>query len=220
MKNVDDLYPLTPTQAGMLFQCLRDDDPELYFEQVRGNLDGDLDLERLSLSFQTVTKRHPALRTAILWEGLDQPIQAVRSTLEVPFELIHQPGATEEDLDGLASRRRRRGFEFTKAPLQRVAVVDCGNSRHHLMWEFHHIVCDGWSAAMVLDEVLAHYNREDLPVVQPAPPFRNFLSWHAAQDSEAAAAYWKDLLHGFSEPTPILLPTASNKPGFVAGLHT
>ncbi|MFW2382239.1 MAG: condensation domain-containing protein, partial [Acidimicrobiales bacterium] len=219
MKNVEDLYPLTPTQGGMLFQCLRDDDPELYFEQVRGNLDGDLDLEQLRLSFQKVTSRHPALRTAILWEGLEDPIQAVRTTVEVPFELIHRPDATEEELDALAEGRRRNGFDLTKAPLQRIAVVDRGENRNHLIWEFHHIICDGWSAAMVLDEVLAHYNSKGSGVIRPATPFRNFLSWHARQDNEATSAYWKELLHGISDPTPILLPPATNEPDFLAGLH-
>ncbi len=220
MKNVDDLYPLTPTQSGMLFQCLRDDDPELYFEQVRGNLIGALDIEGLRRCFQIVTDRHPALRTAILWEGLDNPIQAVRTTAEVPFELIAQHGATEEELDTLAAERRSAGFDLTKAPLQRVVLVDCGDQRHHLMWEFHHIVCDGWSAAMVLDEVLAHYNEPAHTPVAPATPFRNFLSWHARQDSEATGAYWKDLLHDVAEPTPILLPAATSDPGFASGIHT
>ncbi len=220
MKNVDDVYPLTPTQSGMLFQCLRDGDPELYFEQVRGMLTGDLDLERLRQTFQDVTGRHPALRTAILWEGLDQPFQAVRTSVEVRFELITRRGATDQDLDNLAALRRSNGFDLSKAPLQRVAVVDCGGGRHHLIWEFHHIVCDGWSAAMVLDEVLARYNRGDQFPVEPATPFRNFLAWHARQDSEATGIYWKDLLHGVTEPTPILLTAATTFSGFEGGHHT
>lgn len=220
MKNVDDLYPLTPTQSGMLFQCLRDDDPELYFEQVRGNLAGDLDLGKLHRSFQRVTDRHPALRTAILWEGLDKPIQAVRTAVEVPFEVVERPGATDVDLDELAAQRRQTGFDLAKAPLQRIAIVECGGDRQHLIWEFHHIVCDGWSAAMVLDEVLSAYNDEGQSRLPPATPFRNFLSWHARQDSEATGAYWKDLLHGFTEPTPILLPSTSSERSFASGLHT
>ncbi len=218
MKNVDDLYPLTPTQSGMLFQCLRDDDPELYFEQVRGDLTGDLDVEKFRHSFQQVTNRHPALRTAILWEGLDTPLQAVRTTVDVSFELITQPGANQEDLDSLAFLRRSNGFDLSKAPLQRVVLVDRGDRAHHLIWEFHHIVCDGWSAAMVLDEVLARYNGR--AGGQVATPFRNFLAWHARQDSEATGAYWKDLLHGVTEPTPILLPAPTTLSGFEAGLHT
>ncbi len=217
MKNVDDLYPLTPTQAGMLFQCLRDDDSELYFEQVRGDLHGDLDVDRLRLAFEAVTGRHPALRTAIIWEGIDQPVQAVRTAVELPFEVIELPRFDDRALDRLAAERRRRPFEFEKAPLQRVAIVTAGDGRHHLIWEFHHIICDGWSAAMVLDEVLAHYGGERRS--DPATPFRSFLAWHAQQDAEATTAYWKQLLDGFVEPTPILLPRAASEAGFASGIH-
>ena len=54
-------------------------------------------------------------------------------------------------LDRLAGERRKQPFDFAKAPLQRVAIIAGDGARHHLIWEFHHIICDGWSAAMVLE---------------------------------------------------------------------
>ena len=74
MENVEDVYPLTPTQAGILYHSLRDPDPALYFEQVRSDIFGDFDPERLRKAWQRVTDRHPSMRTMFVWEGLDDPL--------------------------------------------------------------------------------------------------------------------------------------------------
>lgn len=218
MKNVEDLYPLTPTQSGMLFQILRDEDPELYFEQVRADLVGVVDPEVVRSAFNDATDRHPALRSAIAWEGLEQPLQAVRTTFTVPFEVLDRPGITDSELYQLSADRRQTPFDLTGAPLQRVAVVDCGEGRLHLIWEFHHIICDGWSAAIVLNEIVESCNGKTQS--DPAAPFRNYLAWHQAQDGEATAAYWKQLLDGFFAATPIALPVVSTATSFLAGQHT
>lgn len=217
MKNVEDLYPLTPTQSGMLFQILRDEDPELYFEQVRADLVGLSDPDVVRRAYETATKRHPALRTAIAWQGLEQPLQAVRATFTLPFEILDRPGITDEELTKLAAERRQVRFDLASAPLQRVAVVDRGDGRLHLIWEFHHIVCDGWSAAIVLNEVVDFCNGKDQNA--PGGAFRNYLAWHQAQDAEATTSYWKQLLDGFNAATPLALPVANKAADFRAGQH-
>ncbi|NNE95749.1 MAG: amino acid adenylation domain-containing protein [Acidimicrobiales bacterium] len=217
MKNVEDLYPLSPTQSGMLFQVLRDEDPELYFEQVRADLVGGVDPASLQAAFQQVTDRHPALRTAVVWQGLDQPLQVVRSKVDIEIDSIELAGATDDDLAELAAGRRRRAFTLADAPLQRIALIDCGGGRSHLIWEFHHIICDGWSAAIVLDEVLSFLDGR--PVASPSTPFRNYLAWYRSQDGAAAADYWRRLLDGASAPTPIALPRATPSSAFLAGEH-
>ena len=213
MRNVEDVYPLTPTQAGMLFQTLRDDDPELYFEQVRGKLVGPLDAARLENAFATVTGRHPALRSAIVWDGLPQPVQAVRESVDVTIEMLRVE--LLDDVEALATERRRTPFDFSKAPLQRIAVIATDAGEHVLLWEFNHIICDGWSAALVIDEVLSAYNGTNLAA--SPPPFRDFLAWHGEQDSVAALQFWDQLLDGFSAPTPSSLPRAESAEHFRAG---
>ncbi len=87
MKNVADIYPLTPTQAGILYHGLRSADPELYFEQVRFDLTGLLDPNFLRDALDIVVQRHPMLRTQFLWEGVPEPVQVVRETVTVPWEI-------------------------------------------------------------------------------------------------------------------------------------
>jgi surfactin family lipopeptide synthetase C len=78
MKNVSDIYPLTPTQAGILYHTLRSPQDEVYFQQISCTLTGDLDIDTFQRAWDEVVARHPALRTIFLWEGVDEPLQVVR----------------------------------------------------------------------------------------------------------------------------------------------
>ena len=73
MKNVADIYPLTPAQAGILFHTLQAPESGVYFEQYACTLSGSLDTAAFRQAWRIVVDRHPALRTAFIWEGVDEP---------------------------------------------------------------------------------------------------------------------------------------------------
>jgi len=200
MKGVADLYPLTPSQLGILVDALRDPDPELYFEQVRCDLVGDVDPDRLRRAWDETIAHHPALRSIWLWEGLDDPVQVVRETVELPWTLLdwRQRPDRREALEELARSDRLAGFDLTKPPVLRVTVVRLDDDRVHLVWSFHHIMLDGWSAALVLEEVLVRAAGLE---VAPSRPFRDHFAWIAAQDTDEAEAHWRSVLSGFDHPT-------------------
>ncbi len=200
MKGVADVYPLTPSQLGILYDALRDPDPELYFEQVRFDLVGDVDPDTFHAAWTDTFDRHPALRTVWLWEGLDDPVQVVREHVELPWTELDmtsndEPGAA---LDELARHDRKRGFDLRRPPVSRVTVVKLDADRSHLIWSFHHIMLDGWSTAQVLDEVLDRCAGRE---VADSAPFRDHVAWLAEQDLGAARSHWRQLLAGFDHPT-------------------
>ncbi|HTI26235.1 MAG TPA: amino acid adenylation domain-containing protein, partial [Kutzneria sp.] len=182
-RNVEDIYPLTPLQAGMLFHSLVE--PEIYVDQARMVLDGIADPAAFGAAWQAVVDRTPALRTRLAWDGLDEPVQIVQRHVTVP---ISYQDTEDADLD------------LTQAPLMRLAIVPLGGDRIRLSWTSHHIMLDGWSLGQVLEEVCAQYGGQ---VATVRRPFRDYLSWLAAQDSSAAEAYWREALGGFEAPTPL-----------------
>lgn len=188
MKNVADIYPLTAAQAGILYQVLRDDDPELYFEQYRADLRGDITAEQLHAAWTTLIERHPALRTIIVWKGLDEPRQVVREHVELDF-VAHDfrsdtAAGAQDAIDELAAAGRRAGIALTSAPLMTVRVVHLDADRWHLIWNFHHIVVDGWSVGIVVDELLALLSGEQLAAA--APGFRNHLEFIGREEADLA----------------------------------
>jgi amino acid adenylation domain-containing protein len=209
MSNVDDAYPLTPSQLGILYDSLRDVDPELYFEQVRFDLVGEIDLDEMSLAWREIVARHPPLRTIWLWEGLDRPVQVVRTNVELPWTVLdwsdRDGAAARSDLDDLASADRRAGFDLRKAPVMRVLVVRLSHDRVHVVWSYHHIMMDGWSTSLIIDEVL-----DRLAGLQPAdrrrsdpPTFRQYVEWLNRQDAQRAERFWRDHLRSFARATPL-----------------
>ncbi|MEU4805248.1 non-ribosomal peptide synthase/polyketide synthase [Actinosynnema sp. NPDC023587] len=190
--DVEDVYPLTPLQAGMLFHSLVDDSTA-YFNQLRVRLSNVDSPERLARAWQRVVDRTPILRTAVVWEGVDEPVQVVHRDVVLPVE--YAP-VTDE----LVARDAGTGLDLTRAPLMRLTVGRVSEHEVDLLWTSHHLLLDGWSTAQVFGEVLAEY-AGGTPVARR--PFRDYLEWLAAQDPVAAEDHWRGVLGGVADRTPL-----------------
>ncbi|WP_206795720.1 non-ribosomal peptide synthase/polyketide synthase [Amycolatopsis sp. MtRt-6] len=209
-RDVDDIYPLTPLQAGMLFHSLLDPTADAYVDQARMLLDGVRDPDAFALAWQQVADRTPVLRTELVWDGVEEPLQVVRHRAVVPITRHDWRGLSEAEqnaqLDRLSAEDAAAGLDLTTAPLMRLAVVALTHDRVLLMWTSHHIVLDGWSLAQIFTEVCEQYaaiTEHRVPRVPAHRPFRDYLGWLAAQDVTAAEDHWRDVLSGFAAPTPL-----------------
>ncbi|MFJ7313617.1 non-ribosomal peptide synthase/polyketide synthase [Pseudomonas sp. NPDC098747] len=208
---IDDIYPLSPMQQGMLFHTLLEHGSGDYINQMRLDVDG-VDPQRFRAAWQAVVDAHDILRTGFVWQGdLAQPVQVVQRHLEVPFRVLDW--CSQTDLDGalqtLADEERAQGLDLTRAPLLRLVLVRTAADRHHLIYTNHHILMDGWSSAQLLGEVLQHYSGEVVP--RPSGRYRDYIGWLQRQDTAAAEAYWQAALNDLEEPTR--LANAIARPG-------
>nr|QEO74596.1 condensation domain-containing protein [uncultured bacterium] len=185
---VEDIYPLTPLQAGMLFHSLLDEEPGVYFDQLSMRLSGVDDPAALAAAWQRVVDRTPVLRSSLVWEGVAEPLQVVHRavTLPVTYGDSPEPGA---------------GLDLTRAPLMRLALRPLRDGDVMMVWSSHHILLDGWSAAAVFAEVCEEYAGGGRPPVRR--PFRDYLHWLRGQDTAAAREHWRAVLAGFGAPTPL-----------------
>ncbi|MGV9360692.1 amino acid adenylation domain-containing protein, partial [Amycolatopsis sp. NPDC003731] len=204
-RTVEDIYPLTPMQSGMVFHSLVDGAAGTYLNQVRLRLTGIGDPERLAQAWQQVVADTPVLRTRVVWEGLDEPVQVVERKVTVP--VVHLDWRTLDDderareQDRFLDADRAEGFDLTAAPLLRLAFARLPGGDLLLVWTFHHVLLDGWSAAQVFGEVCARYAGAAVPGHRP--PFREYLRWLGDQDTTAAEIHWREQLAGFRTPTPL-----------------
>ncbi|MCG8927146.1 non-ribosomal peptide synthetase [Lentzea sp. CC55] len=196
-----DAYPLSPLQQGMLFHAVESPDSGVYWTQDVRELSGALDADALRAAWQLVLDRHPALRTAFVWQGVREPLQVVVGDVQVPFEVHDWTDVEDTDaaVEELLAADRARGCDLTAAPLLRVHVAR-GRDRHWVLLAFHHLYADGWSIPLLWDEVTAAYRGEQLPAVRP---YRDFIAWLAGRDSAGAEAFWREYLAGFDSPTPL-----------------
>ncbi len=214
MKNVADIYPLTPTQAGILYHTLRAPQEDLYFQQISCTLRGTLNVDKFKQAWDEVVARHPALRSIFLWEGVEEPLQVVRETVTLPWIILDWRGSSSEQSDdrlsALSRDYRAAGFDLTKAPILRMALIQLEDETFHFIWNFHHLLTDGWSTHLVFHEAFAVYDalvRGESFSPAPVRPFRDYIDWLKAQDDDAAEKYWRRQLGEFPAPTPFQVDT-------------
>src|SRR5205807_2604772 len=108
-----------------------------------------------------LVRRHPVLRTAVLWEGLPEAVQAVSGKVELGLERVDWSGLGEAEREAafaeLLEADRERGFELGRAPLMRVTLAELGGGRQRVLWSMHHLLLDGWSTAILLEELASIY---------------------------------------------------------------
>src|SRR5882724_10168017 len=208
---VADVYRLSPVQEGMLFHSLHGEGQGTYLQQFAYAVEGELDAAAFVHAFQATVDRHPALRTAFLWERAGRPLQVVarRALLAVVTERWERgsEAAERRALTGLLGRDRERGLDLGKPPLSRLTLVEAGDTVRYLLWTYHHAILDGWSMALVLGEVFARYRAPQggAPFDQPPRPFCDYVAWLERQDLAAAESYWRRTLAGL-DGMPTLPP--------------
>ncbi|MEM9290710.1 MAG: amino acid adenylation domain-containing protein [Acidobacteriota bacterium] len=220
-RQIEALYALSPLQQGLLFTSQVSPRDGLYHMQLVVRLEGELRPRPLALAWEAVAQRHGALRTLFSWRRLEEPRQAVLKpgVAALPVRWIEMPEALgAEPWEALLAADRRHGFPLDRAPLARVTAVRRGPRQTTLLWSFHHIILDGWSAARVLAEVLRLYaaaveaeaGGEALTAAQlaerggpQAAPFQRYVRWLEARDGAADEGWWRAHLEGFEAPTPL-----------------
>lgn len=212
--NIEDLYPLAPLQRGLLFHSLYNPDRNAYFTQEVWTLRGELHVTHLEDAWRRVIQRHSVLRTGFVWEGVDEPLQLVYKRVNLPF-VRHDWRAVpaveqQERLDHWLAEDRRNAFDFSEAPIMRLILFQLDEETHQFVWDYHHLLMDGWCRVTILNEVFEIYEGlcrgEPLRLDTPRP-YRDYIAWLQQQDPSAATAYWKHYLEGFTAPT--LLPISS-----------
>ncbi|HEU4326201.1 MAG TPA: condensation domain-containing protein, partial [Roseiflexaceae bacterium] len=203
-----DVYPLSPMQQGMLFHTLYD--PSSYVSQMVSTLRGPLDHAAWRTAWAQVSARHSVFRTAFVWEQQAEPLQVVVREAELPWTVEdwrdRSPAEQERAFALFLQNDRTRGFALENAPLMRLALFRLGDQTTRFVWTQHHLLLDGWSLPLVLNEVQALYQAlltRQAVTLPPPQPFRAYIAWLARQDLARAEQFWRAQLAGFSAPTPL-----------------
>jgi amino acid adenylation domain-containing protein len=171
-------------------------------------LRGPLDKGILQAALQEIIARHEVLRTSFS-EINGIAIQNIAPAAHLSMPLLE---TTEPELPGALRRHASIQFDLTTGPLIRAFLFEPGNEDHVLLVVFHHIVCDGWSLGVMLQELAALYNafsRADASPLEPlAIQYADFAAWQrefvAGDLLEKQLSYWKLRLDGIG---PLNLPT-------------
>jgi hypothetical protein len=222
---IEDIFPLTPLQKGLLFHSLYEPESGVYFEQFHCRLEGDVSVIAVQQAWQRLVERHHILRTAIITKGQSEPVQVVFRNLT--FKI------TEEDWRGLSNSAqenrlkqfleadRRQGFILNRPPLMRVTLIRLSEDCWRLVWSHHHLILDGWSWPILLREFLLLHKaaKENTEISLPnVRPYGDFLAWLKQKNPQDAESFWHQYMGGFESATPLLMiPKAKESSAFESG---
>ncbi|OIN52091.1 non-ribosomal peptide synthase/polyketide synthase [Pseudomonas costantinii] len=200
---VQDIYPLSPMQDGMLFHTLADDSSGLYINQISLPVHG-LDTERFARAWASVIEREDILRTSFHWQGgLSAPVQIVHREARLPLLIEDWRGQdiSEQAIGERATADYLQGFDLTRAPLQRVLLLRLEDDRYQMIWTCHHILMDGWSSSRLFGEVMQFYAHGQ--VQGRNGRYREFIEWLQRQDQGALENFWRGRLAPLEQATSL-----------------
>src|ERR1043166_8465104 len=152
-RHIEDIYPLSPMQQGLLFHTLYAPEASEYFVQLTCTLQGELDSEAFKRVWQAVLDRHSITRTSFVWENLQQPLQIVHSEIELPWHELDwrgvSPAEQQTRLQEFLKADHKQGFDLTQAPLLRFSLIRLTENTHQFVWSHHHLLFDGWSLPLL-----------------------------------------------------------------------
>ena len=217
-KNIEDFYPLSPMQQGILYHSLAASQSGTYFEQFSWTLHGKLNITAFHCAWQHIVERHSILRTCFVWQGLKEPIQVVHRQVTLPWQEYNwqhlSPDEQQQKLKVFLESDRSSGLELTQPPLMRFTLVQLSDTSYNFIWSHHHLLLDGWSVGIIFKEVLACYkafsNSEDV-YLEPIRPYRDYIVWLQQQNLSEAETFWRETLKGFTTPTRLWADRGSRK---------
>ncbi|WP_438826902.1 non-ribosomal peptide synthase/polyketide synthase [Pseudomonas syringae] len=202
--NVQDIYPLAPLQEGILYHHLMAAEGDPYLQYALFGFDSLERAQHFTAALQTVIARHDILRTSVLWEGLDEPVQVVWRKARLTLDTVLLESADGDIASRLYERfdPRQHRLDIRQAPLiHMVCAQDPDNERWVAMLRFHHLIDDVTSLAVISREVEACMLGQEhhLPA---SVPYRNYVAQARLGVSiEAHEAFFRDLLGDIDEPT-------------------
>ncbi len=210
MKLPEALYPLSPLQAGMLFHELFKSEAGLYINQFVCDF-WNLKPETLKVALQALLNKHTALRTAFFHEDFEHPLQGVFANVELPFQIVDYTKLSEKEQDAMITsvlaEDRLTPFNIARPPLMRFTLFQLTAEKYRLVWTHHHIICDGWSSPVMMNEVLQNYFQLDKGLTLTPPKedrYQDYIQYIERRNKEAQRNFWSTYLADLDKPT--LLP--------------
>ncbi|MGZ4111142.1 MAG: amino acid adenylation domain-containing protein, partial [Tumebacillaceae bacterium] len=182
---------------------------------------GKADVEILERCFNEIIRRHEVLRTTFHNDN-GVPVQQFHDDVKLTIPVIDLSDLPEAErkaeVDRLLTKEVTTPFDLTVAPLMRLTLLKLGENESVLSLSIHHIVSDGWSSGVFINEMAALYEAytagKPSPLPELAIQFADFAHWHrnwfVGDVAEEMTAYWKQQLSG---ELPVLnLPSDRPRP--------
>jgi aryl carrier-like protein/effector-binding domain-containing protein len=206
--DLEDIYPLSPMQEGILFQSLKEEGVPLYLLEYSYLIEGNIEIDFFEKSFNDLINRYDILRSNFLHNYYDRMFQVVLKERKVEF-LYVEISSSDDLLDIInqyKTKNRQRGFDLANDVLMRAAIFKIEDSKYQFIWSFHHILMDGWCLGKIFEEFsimyMGYVNKQPQKLL-PVAQYKNYIAWLENQNRELSSKFWEAYLKDFLQPTSI-----------------
>ncbi|MCS3420237.1 amino acid adenylation domain-containing protein/non-ribosomal peptide synthase protein (TIGR01720 family) [Pseudomonas sp. BIGb0450] len=207
---IEDVYPLTPMQEGLLLHTLLEPGTGLYYMQDRYRINSALDPERFAQAWQAVIARHEALRASFCWNVGEDMLQVIHKPGSTPIEYLDWSADPESEqeprLQALLKSEREAGFDLLNQAPFHLRLIRVGEARYWFMMSNHHILIDAWCRSLLMNDFFDIYmalgEGREAQLATP-PRYRDYIAWLQRQNLAEARQWWQQNLKGFERTTPI-----------------
>lgn len=211
-------YPLSRLQQGLLYHAHYADHTTAYITQLIVTLREKINIGLLWQAWEKVIERHEILRSYFAGEDVTNTLQHIAPEINIPTQFIDyselSTAKKNQQLKTFLKTDIEQNFDLSQAPLLRLTLIKLAEDEYRLIWTHHYLLIGGKPINLVLNEVFAIYdalNSNKTLSLTPPPAYQNYIDHLQQFDREQAQAYWRQLLLGFKEPNPILLPERAVK---------
>ncbi|MBO9596140.1 MAG: AMP-binding protein, partial [Niabella sp.] len=204
---IEDVYPMSDIEKGMVFESLIDSSKGMYHDQmVHQRIFKDFDPNRFEQALKLLVTKHSILRTSFHMQEYATEVQMVHKTIAVTLNYVdlrnQQRQQQEKTVKDFLAKEMESPFIVNQAPLWRMAAFDLGADEVAFVFQCHHAIIDGWSDALFMTELNNLYlELGENPEFVPAPlksSYRDFIIEHeTAKRDPAIQSFWKEELQGY-----------------------
>lgn len=200
MNKIKDIYPLSTTQEAILAQSLINTKANPYTATSIIYLGSNINIKHLKNTWGKITQIYPVLRTGFNWEEANKPIQFVLEKAKIDWYELDWSHLSinnfKSELQLLSHDVDFQSFNIKKPPLARMILVKNINNELYLVWIVHHLILDGWSQGIILNNFFSTYCGSNTRTFS-APEFKAFIQWGLNQNRMKTNQFWKDTLSNY-----------------------
>ncbi|KRF50114.1 hypothetical protein ASG97_15690 [Bacillus sp. Soil745] len=207
-KSIQNIYSLTPLQEGILYELEMNNSTEnLYISQMRIRITGALEVDALFEAWSQVVERHEALRMKVISKNIENNVQVVFNTMDYQPEMIDMTELSEHEqlMEIKRVTSESQEMDVNNSNLMRLQLVKIEENQFILIWTHHHIILDGWSTSIVIDELFVIYSRivgkDSKGLIEKPKQYGDFIRYMNKTDAEDINRFWKELAKDIEQPT-------------------
>ena len=199
-KNIEDIRPLNQTQNSILISNIKSSEKQSYIHHFCFDIIGFFDVERFQKAYACLLKKYSALRSIVLYNNVQKPVQIVMKTREEKMVCVRtEETALEETSKKLIASENEKLNKLESVFLFDISIImsDLEDGKTHIIFSFHHIILDGWSLGLIVSELFNIYHSMGKEVYKSEKElfdFKDYLHWKKKNEIEEVSGAIQEML--------------------------